>query len=117
MAQSGGPGQQTVTAGSGISVMPGGNLLNGRFLDTDPSGMSVRFSVPAGMSLDFGDGTAAVTTTGSGYVDHVYVGSGPHPWVFTASLVDPADNRWRGWARFEVPRPPYGPYDLRALSF
>jgi hypothetical protein len=60
---------------------------------------------------------AQVTTTGAGYVDHTYVGSGPHPWVFTASLIDPTDNRWRGWRRFEVPRGPYAPWELAAVSF
>jgi hypothetical protein len=105
------------THGSGLSVMPGGNMLNGRFMSEDPTGMTVRFSVPAGMTLDFGDGSATVTTDGSGYADHTYVGSGNHPWVFTASLVDPVDNRWRGWRRFEVPRSPYGPFDLAAVAF
>ena len=57
---------------------------------------------------------AQVTTTGAGYVDHTYVGSGPHPRVFTASLIDPTDNRWR---RFEVPRGPYAPWELAAVSF
>jgi len=39
------PAPRAVTAGSAISVMPAGNLLRGRFLDTDPTGMNIRFSV------------------------------------------------------------------------
>ena len=35
-----------VTAGSAVSLMPGGNLSGGRFLDTDSTGMSVRSSIP-----------------------------------------------------------------------
>ena len=73
------------THGSGLSVMPGGNLLDGRFKSEDPTGMTVQFSVPAGMTLDPGDGTAPIATDGSGFVDHTYVGSGNHPWVFTAA--------------------------------
>jgi hypothetical protein len=106
-----------VMAGVGLTAMPGGNLLNGRFKSEDPTGMTIRFSVPAGMSLDFGDGSPAVATDGSGYVDHTHVGSGNRSWVFTASLIDPADNRWRGWRRFEVPRGPYAPFELAAVSF
>jgi hypothetical protein len=35
------------THGSGLSVMPGGNMLLGsRFLETDPTGMTVRFTTP-----------------------------------------------------------------------
>ena len=79
--------------------------------------MTVRFSVPAGMTLDFDDGTPAVTTDGSGFVDHTYAGTGPHLWIFSASLVDLADNRWRGWRRFEVPRGPYSPWELAANAF
>jgi hypothetical protein len=46
-----GTGQRGSAAGGdrriGDLVMPGGNLLLGsRFLDTDPTGMSARFSVP-----------------------------------------------------------------------
>jgi hypothetical protein len=62
-------------------------------------------------------GARPYTGDASGYVDHTYTGSGPHPWVFAAALIDPTDNRWRGWRRFEVPRSPYGPWDLAANSF
>ena len=46
MARSGEAAPVAVTAGSAVSLMPGGNLLGGRFLDTDSTGMSVRFSMP-----------------------------------------------------------------------
>ena len=46
MARSGEAAPMAVTAGSAVSLMPGGNLSGGRFLDTDSTGMSVRFSMP-----------------------------------------------------------------------
>ena len=45
MARSGEAAPMAVTAGSAVSLMPGGNLSGGRFLDTDSTGMSVRFSM------------------------------------------------------------------------
>jgi hypothetical protein len=115
------PNPQAVTAGSGLSVMPGGNLLGGRFLDSDPSNMSIRFSVPPepGFTLDFGDGSPVSATDGKGFVDHAYapLTGQPHPWVFTAALTDNSDGRWRGYRRFELPRSPYGPWSLAANSF
>jgi hypothetical protein len=45
--------------------MPGGNMLiHSRFLDTDPTGMTIRFSVPPypGFTLDPGDGSAPIST-------------------------------------------------------
>jgi hypothetical protein len=100
--------------------MPGGNLLLGsRFLETDPTAMTVQFSVPPcpGYTLDPGDGTAPIATDGSGFVNHAYTGSGPHPWVFSAALTDNADGRWRGWLRFEVPKGPYSPHEVAAVAF
>jgi hypothetical protein len=72
------------SAKSGVSMMPDGNLLGGRCLDSDAGGMTVRLTVPpqAGYSLDFGDGIAAVVTADSvGYIDHTYTGSGPYPCI------------------------------------
>jgi hypothetical protein len=109
------------THGSGLSVMPAGNLLLGsRFLDTDPSGMSVRFSVPGpGFTLDPGDGTAPIPTDATGFIDHVYapLTGQPHPWVFSVALTDNLDGRWRGWLRFELPKGPYAPLTVAAVSF
>jgi hypothetical protein len=45
MARSGEAAPMAVTAGSAVSLMPGGNLSGGPFLDTDSTGMSVRFSM------------------------------------------------------------------------
>jgi hypothetical protein len=41
MAKSGEATPMAVTAGSAVSLMPSGNLLGGRFLDTDSTGMRV----------------------------------------------------------------------------
>jgi hypothetical protein len=60
MVRSGEPAPMAVAAGSAVSLMPGGDLSGGRFLDTDCTGMSVRFSMPtttASTSI-FGDGSA-----------------------------------------------------------
>jgi hypothetical protein len=46
MARSGEAAPMAVTAGSAVSLMPDGNLSGGRLLDTDCTGMSVRFSMP-----------------------------------------------------------------------
>jgi hypothetical protein len=109
-----GTGQRGGAAGGdrriGDLVMPGGNLLLGsRFLDTDPTGMSVPFSVPrsrASASIRETETAPAATDGWQRLVDHVYVGAGPHPGIFSAALIDTCDNRWRGWLRFEVPRSP-----------
>ena len=41
MARSGEAAPMAVTAGSAVSLMPGGDLSGGRFLHTDSTGMSV----------------------------------------------------------------------------
>jgi hypothetical protein len=46
-----------------------------------------------GFFLDPGDCTAPVAIDGSGHIDGTYVGSGLYPWIFSAALVDNADNR------------------------
>jgi hypothetical protein len=61
----------------------------------------------SGTNLNHGDGSAPIPTDGTGFIDHVYTGSGPHPWIFSAALTDNADGRWRGWLRFELPKGPY----------
>ena len=46
MARSDEAAPMPVTAGSVVSLVPGGAFSGGRFLDTDSTGMSVRFGIP-----------------------------------------------------------------------
>jgi hypothetical protein len=69
MARSGEATPMEVTAGSVVSLMPSGNLSGGRFLDTDSTGMSVRFCMSTTTARPYLERLGKV-------VDHTHSGSG-----------------------------------------
>jgi hypothetical protein len=115
-----GDGQTPV--GNGALFGPGGNMLQGWFLDVpDGEDFSMRcvFTVPGlpgGVVLDLGDGSEPVEfNSAGGSVEHEYpaLSAGASSVVYDAVCRD-EHNRLRGWIRFRLPHTRTAGQDMRS---